>query len=245
MNNFEDMASRAYKNNHYIFSDFLSLSEQEDFYKEVPSFPPIPYELWGGFEDAERKVLRFGNEDYFGYLESYPLVCLKISPINAKFASEVTHRDYLGALMNLGIERRCLGDIIVDKKCAYVFCVEKISAYIIDSLVSIGRNTVKAEMVDFSNEVNTATDGKPLTIQVASMRCDAIVAKAFNLSRKDAAALFFEKRIAVNGRLVENNDYTVSHPSAISVRGFGKIKIVSIGGLTRKGNQILEIELFK
>ena len=245
MNNYEDMANRAYKNNHYIFSDFLSLSEQEDVYKEAPAFKHVPFEMWGGFSDAERKMLRFGNADYFGYSEEFPFVCLKISPINLKFAAEVTHRDYLGALMSLGIERRCIGDIIVDKKCAFVFCVNRISDYIIDSLTSIKHNTVKAEIVDFSDDFISQADGKPITIQVASMRCDAIVAKAFNLSRKDAASLFLEKHIAVNGRLIENNDFNISGPASISVRGYGKIKITNIGGLTRKGNQILELELFK
>ena len=244
MNNLEDMANRAYKNNHYIFSDFLSLSEQADFTKNISNFPPSPCELWGGYENAERKILRIGNQDYFGYSEEYPMVCLKITPISAKFATKMTHRDYLGSIMNLGIERRCIGDIIVEEQSAYVFTTTKICEYIQKSLVSIGRNTIKTELVEINSDFLPSMDGTISTIQVASMRCDAIIARAFNLSRKDSASLFFEKKIAVNGRLTENNDYVINDTSTISVRGFGKIKILNIGGTTKKGKQILDIELF-
>ena len=243
MINYSDLDKRAYNNSQYIFTDFITLSEQEDFYKESSSFL-VPYALYGGYENAERKIARFGSEDYFGYEVPYPIVCLKITPIAKKFAKEVSHRDFLGSLMGLGLERKCFGDIIVDGTSAYVFVVERVAEYVIENLISIGRNTVKTEICEFDENAANA-DGTEATLQVASLRCDAIIAAAFHLSRKDSAALFFEKRIAVNGRLTENNDHTITGCATISVRGYGKVQITDIGGITRKGKTVLTAVIYK
>lgn len=240
---YSDLAEKAYKNNTYIFTDFLSLSEQEDLYSESRDFSYIKFELIGGYDDAERKIAKFGSADAFGYDEDAPIVCLKISPLGEKFAKEVSHRDYLGTLMNLGLERKCFGDIIVSGKSAYVFVLERISDYVIDNTTRIANNPVMVSRAVFDNNASSA-DGKIINIQVASMRCDALIAKAFDLSRKDAAAIFFEKKVAVDGRLVENNDHNINGLSTISVRGFGKFKIINIGGTTKKGKQIVTIEKY-
>ena len=75
-----------------------------------------------GTEGCERQMLRFGSEETLGYEEAFPISCVVIRPSAPKFAEELTHRDFLGALMNLGIERDVLGDIIVRDAVGYVFC---------------------------------------------------------------------------------------------------------------------------
>mgnify|MGYP003316864657 CR=1 FL=1 len=199
-----ELANRAYKNNIYSFTDFLGLSQQDVFYKVIKDakFPPIHYELFGGSSNCERQVVRFGSEEDLGYAVDFPIVCIKIESLY-KNATLYSHRDYLGSLMGLGIERKKFGDIIVDQKDAYVFCLDTTGDYVLENLSSVGHNSVKCSLSklpdSYAQEALTR-----IIIQCASPRIDAIISKVYNLSRKDAIPLFTEKRVYVNGRIVEN-----------------------------------------
>ena len=85
---------------------------------------------------------------------------------------------------------------------------------------------------------------KEITIQVASPRADAVIAKVYNLSRKDTIPYFTEKKVSVNGHIVENNDKMLAAGDTVSVRGFGKFNLLSEGGLSRKGKLNLTVEIF-
>ena len=240
-----ELANRAYQNNIYTFSDFLSISQQDVLYRASrdKKFPPIKFDLFGGYENCERKIARFGCEDDFGYTVEHPIVCIQVDPLAKKFAKEYTHRDYLGSLMGLGIDRKKFGDIFVDGMTAYIYVNEDTSDYVIENLTSVGRNSVKCTLSalpdSFIKEALTS-----ITIQCASPRVDAVIAKVYNLSRKDVIPYFLEKKVSVNGHLVENNDKMLSLNDAVSVRGFGKFILASEGGLSKKGKLNLTIEKF-
>lgn len=238
-----DLANRTYQNNIYTFTDFLSMAQVSDFYQASRELPPVPYTLFGGMEGCERLVIRFGNEDYLGYNQDFPIECLLIEPLSEKFAKEYSHRDYLGALMKLGMERKVLGDILVDGKKAYVFCLEKAAELIISELDRVGHNPVKIKRCAAPTEIMESRK-KSLTIQVQSMRVDAVIAKTYNLSRSDVLAYFPEKKVAVNGRIVENNDKAVVMGDVISVRGLGKFEISTQGGLSKKGKIVLGVSRY-
>lgn len=241
---YTDLSNRAYNGNVYTFTEFLSLSEQEDLYSESKDFSPIPFSFDAGYLNGERKVCRFGDEESLGYEQEFPIVCICIEPRSKKFMTQVSHRDYLGALMNLGLERKCFGDIIIQDTVAYVFVLERNAQFVLDELNSIGRNPVKCKIVEYKS-VEATMDGKDVHLLVASMRADGIIAKVFNLSRKDVASLFFEKKIAVNGRLVENNDKQLTVGDVVSVRGFGKFKVSEGGNLSKKGKINLDVIVYK
>ena len=240
-----ELANRAYKNNIYTFSDFLSLSQQEILYQAArdKSFAPIKYDVFGGYENCERKMVRFGSEADFGYEVDYPIKCIKVEPLAKKFAKEYTHRDYLGSLMSLGIDRKKFGDIFVDGMEAYVYADESTADYLLENFVSVGRNSVKCSFSELPETYKKAAL-KEATIQVASPRADAIIARVYNLSRKDTIPYFTEKKVSVNGHIVENNDKILSEGDSVSVRGFGKFNILSEGGLSKKGKLNLNIEIF-
>ena len=244
MNNYTDLAMRAYQNNRYCFTSFLSMSEFADLEAERGSFPNVKYEAFGGYDGAERKVVRFGNEEDLGYVESYPVVCIRIDFANKKFATQCNHRDYLGSLMGLGLERKCFGDILCDGTGAFVFVLEKNASYILENLASVGRNIVRCKFVD---EIPTETvegQTKEILIQVNSMRVDGIISHIYKLSRKDTLPYFVDKKVAVNGRLVENNDKQLETGDVISVRGHGKFKITESGSITRKGKINVKAEVY-
>ena len=122
-----ELAEKAYQNNIYTFSSFLGMSELSDFYAMQRELSFVPQTVFGGYEGAERCIIRFGSEELFGYPEEFPVVCLKIRPLMQKFADDLGHRDFLGALMNLGIDRSTIGDIKVGEKEGYLFCLDTIA----------------------------------------------------------------------------------------------------------------------
>nr|MCR5581488.1 hypothetical protein [Pseudobutyrivibrio sp.] len=226
-----ELSNRAYQNNIFTFSDFLSLSQQDVLYQAArdKSFAPIKYDLFGGYENCERKMVRFGSEDDLGYLVDYPIKCVKVEPLAKKFAKEYTHRDYLGSLMSLGIDRKKFGDIFVDGMDAYIYADESTADYLLENFVSVGRNSVKCSISELPDSYKKAALTES-TIQVASPRADAVIAKVYNLSRKDTIPYFTEKKVSINGHIVENNDKLLSAGDSVSVRGFGKFNLVSEGG---------------
>ncbi len=240
-----ELSNRAYRNNIYVFSDFLSLSQQDVFYQATKdkAFAPIKYDLFGGYSNCERKMVRFGSEYDFGYEVEFPIKCIKVEPLAKKFAKEYTHRDYLGSLMGLGIDRKKFGDIFVDGMEAYIYVDESTADYLLENFVSVGRNSVKCSFSQLPDSYKQA-NLKEVTIQVASPRADAVIAKVYNLSRKDTIPYFTEKKVSVNGHIVENKDKILAAGDTVSVRGYGKFNVISEGGLSRKGKLNLNIEIF-
>ncbi len=240
-----ELSNRAYQNNIYCFSDFLSLSQQEILYQAArdKAFAPIKYELFGGYENCERQMARFGSEADFGYEVDFPIKCIKVEPLAKKFAKEYTHRDYLGSLMSLGIDRKKFGDIFVDGMDAYMYVDDSTADYLLENFVSVGRNAVKCSFSELPDSYKKAAL-KEVTIQVASPRADAVIAKVYNLSRKDTIPYFTEKKVSVNGHIVENNDKLLAAGDTVSVRGFGKFNLINEGGLSKKGKLNLNVEVF-
>ena len=111
-----ELAERSYSHSVYTFTSFLGLSEQQVYYEISGQLSYAGCGMDGGSPLCERKMIRFGNEENLGYTAPYPIVCLRIEPLNLKFAENLTHRDFLGAIMNLGIERDTVGDIFVQDK---------------------------------------------------------------------------------------------------------------------------------
>lgn len=237
----KDLANRCYQKNIYTYTDFLSLADLSLFMANSKDFSFVKWTIYGGYEDAERVVVRFGDYDSLGYEEDFPIAILSIKPLQNKFADELTHRDFLGSLMNLGIERDALGDILINEKSAYLFCEEKVADYIIDNL-----SRVKHTSVMLKREVSLPDIMKKepveMSVQIPSERIDALVAKVYHISREDSITLFREKRIFVNGRIMENNSGSVKPGDSITVRGYGKFNYKGMTGLSKKGkvNAVIE-----
>ena len=122
-----DLAKRSYETNSFTFTDFLSMAELSDFYEIESVLGYACPTLYGGCDMSERKMIRFGDPDEFGYEQPFPIDTLIIEPLNEKFSDDLNHRDFLGALMNLGIKRQMLGDIFVKDNKACLFCKDSIS----------------------------------------------------------------------------------------------------------------------
>ena len=203
----------------------------------------MPVTVFGGTADCERVMLRCGDEELCGYEEPFPIACVEIAPLIEKFGEELNHRDYLGALMNLGIERATLGDIVINGKRAFLFCAEKMSSYIIAELDKVRHTNVRcAPAKEIPKSTVTRLERK--AVQVSTARADSIIAKLYNLSRSESVELFRAKKVFVNGRLNENNSGQLKAGDKVSVRGFGRFAFAGVSGETRKGKLNVEVDLY-
>lgn len=229
-----ELANKSYNSDIFTFTQFLGLAEQSAFSEVLPALRGIKYSLFGGAEGAERIMIRFGDPDYLGYEVPYPIVTVKIEPASQKFADKLTHRDFLGALLNLGIERETLGDIVIRDNVGYLFAKEDIAQYIIDSLSRVKHTDVKLSYADElpSGELYRT---EPCQVQVSSERLDAVIAKVLSLSRDDAQSLFAKHLVFVNGKRTESTSYTPKVNDVISVRGHGRMIYRGCTSLSRKG----------
>ena len=232
---FRDLARTAYQRGIAVFSDFLNLNELNIFQSLRGEFSYLETETFGGYELAERQIAVFRPEAPVFYAD-YPVKCLKITPLNAKFAEDLNHRDYLGAVLNLGIDRACLGDILVEEDAAYLFCLERMADFIRDNLIRIRHTSVYVEQVEAEN-FHYEPKYKEVSGTVASVRLDKLLALAFNASRSSLTGLIEGGKVFVNGKLVTSNGYEPKEGDLISVRGMGRFRFRKTGGQSKKGRE--------
>ena len=243
-NRFRDLAERSYSQNIYTFTGFLGLAELDIFHGLERELGYAGFTLYGGCEDADRQMIRFGGEDRLGYEVPFPIVCIHIKPLIARFADELSHRDFLGALMNLGIERSTIGDIKAGEKEACLFCVESIAPFICENLEQVRHTHVKCtvteDMADFPQE-----EPVPVNIQVQSLRVDAVLARVYNMSREKSLNLFRAGKVYVNGRLCENNSRLLKPSETVNARGYGKFRVAGEPRETRKGKLAVDVVVYR
>lgn len=239
-----ELAERSYSHGIYTFTSFLGLSEQQAFYEVQREVSYAGCGMEGGSPMCERKMVRFGSPDLLGYEEPYPILCLKIEPLTPKFAEKLTHRDFLGAIMNLGIERSTVGDIFVDDKEAFLFCQENIAPYLIQNLERVRHTNVKCNVSEAAQRL-CAPVLEEESLSVSSARIDGVVSKLYNIARSRSSELFKAGRVFVNGRLVENNSYMLKTDDAVTVRGFGRFIYSGELKETRKGKLRVAVRVYR
>ena len=239
---FLELSAKADNGAYFTFTDFLGLPEQSAFGEIKSKLGRCVHTSFGGATGAERVVVRFGDPEEIGYEADFPIACIKIEPLAKKFADKLTHRDFLGSLLNLGIERSTLGDIVIADNVGYVFALDKVAEFIQNELSRVKRTDVKAEIIDTLPDVELyRTEQK--RIQLSGERLDAVIAKVYSLSREDSQILFKKHLVYVDGRLCESVSYTPKENEKISVRGHGRFIYRGFDSLSRKGklNAIVEV----
>ena len=238
-----DLAQQSEKQNRFTFTDFLNEAECAQFYACRHAFKGFGATLWGGHPDADRLMLRFGDPEQLGYEEPFPIVCVHIAPLQEKFAEKLSHRDILGAVMHMGIERGNVGDILIDEKQAYLFCTPPMAEYICRELERIRHTSVSCSVTDQPPETFTQ-ETESGTAQVPSERADCVISKIWHLSRGDSNFLFLSGRVFINGAEAKKSSVSLQSGDKVSVRGYGKFRYLGETGKTKKGNLIIAYEKF-
>ncbi len=237
---FAELGQRAY-GGIWSNTEFLSIAEQSVLMScaaEIAS----PFFFEGGHPSCERRIAMFGSEDFCGYEAQPPIACVRIAPKNAKFADKLEHRDFLGALINLGIRREVLGDIFVREECAYLFCMDSIADYIARSLERVKHTTVVCQVLEEPPE-ELAVSVRQAEFNVPSERVDAVVCGVYKLSRTQSQQLFAAQRVFVNARVTENSSRALKEGDVVSVRGFGRFTYRGAQRETKKGRLFVAVEI--
>ena len=242
-----DIAKTSYNRGFDGFSDFLSPAEAVLIYSHIREIPQGKFYLYGGTKSCERTMACFPSRDYADETEiDFPISCVKISSVAKKFQKkELTHRDYLGYVLGLGIDRKLTGDIFVNKEesNAYLFCKEDIAGFLIDNLSEVGHNAVKCELVD-SLGLDFEKNIEERTGTVQSLRLDAVISEVYNLSRTNVKEIIEKEMVSRNSILISNPHIDLSDGDIISVRGHGKFVFYGSEGETRKGRTRFKYGLY-
>lgn len=238
-----ELAEKSYSRSIYTYTPFLSLSQQQVFHAITHEISYAGYAMEGGAPDCERKMIRFGSVENLGYEENFPIACLEMQPVTPKFADALTHRDFLGAIMNLGIERATIGDIFVEEKRGILFCQEIIAPYLLENLYQVKHTAVRCRILEEAAAIQTA-EPEEVSVTVSSARIDSVIAKLYHISRSESLNLFRAGRIFVNGITMENNSYQLKEADAVTVRGYGKFLYYGKSGETRKGKERVSVGIF-
>lgn len=237
-----ELSRIAYMRGIVTFSDFLNLNELNILHTTPKNMFLSQYETYGGYDLSERQMVAF-LPDALYYDYQYPIQMIEIVPLNRKFSEELTHRDYLGAAMNLGIERCKLGDIIIDEDKALLFAREELADYIVEHLSRIRHTTVQARLVS-EFDVTYEPRYEEMKGTVASIRLDTILSLAFPLSRSKITTYIEDQRVFVNGKLITSNGYRLKEGDIISVRKMGRIVYSGILSETKKGRYMVIIRKY-
>lgn len=223
----DELAGRASQTGLIQYSHFLTPAEQlqaqvsgKKFYCDIL--------FWGGFPEAERKIASFTDS---GMNPSWPIETILFT-WNDRFGS-VAHRDLLGAIMALGIDRERYGDILVMKGCAYVVLQHDIAEYVSSAVQMAGRMTVHGKITDEIPTL-TATGGEETRCVVSSLRLDALVSAAWKISRSHAQEIITSGRAQVDYCPEIRPDRIIHEDALVSVRGLGRFKAMGIAGKTKK-----------
>ena len=190
--------------------------------------------FWGGFDGAERKVLCIEPPEAW---QEEPLAYLQFTACGDKLP---THRDYLGSLMGLQIDRSVVGDILVHEEGADIIVLEDMAEFILMHFSKAGRKQLSLTREELTDLRHAATEEKRGTGSVASPRLDSVAAIIFGLPRKDAQARIEKGLVFVNNAPCLKPEHQINEGDRLTVRGVGRARVESFGGTSRKGRLFLQ-----
>ena len=238
----KELALRAKHSRQISFTRFLEPPMEADV-RHAAAQAEVHAAFFGGFEDAERRIAAFYADEVPQEWE-YPLSCLELK-WNPKYASP-GHRDLLGAVMGLGLERSATGDIAPSENegTAYLFVHRDVESYICANLESAGRASLKVRPLSDNMKIR-APQGEEIRATVSSERLDAVLAAGLKLSRSEAQRLISGGMVKRNHLEELRGDVHLEEGDLLSVRGYGRMRIALFDGITRKGRLIVRLFRYK
>lgn len=246
-----ELKERSADNSMIVATNFLSPEERSAvsiIEKENNKYVSTFY--YGGFPDAERTAAVFVPVFYeLSDIDSFMKDNAEENPFQLiectkdKF-TQMSHRDYLGSLMALGIKREMVGDIVVTENGCHFFAVKSVAGYICENLKRTGRGSVSCSIIDIENLPQSEDNGKTVFSSVASLRLDCVVAAAFSMSRTASSEAINKGVVYVDSVQCFKTDYILTEGSKIVLRGKGKAIIEEVTGQSKKGRMHLLIKKF-
>ncbi len=213
-----------------ICGDFLD-PHQQALTLAIASHLPTPPTLWGGYPDAERKMVFFLPD----YMESPPEDAISLLLLTHRDTRPLQHRDYLGSLLGLGVKREGVGDILVETQKAQVLIRSSFSDFFLSQYTKAGRVQLSVSTLPLSSLSIPATEPVFKTASLASLRADAVLAAAFSVSRTVALSAIAAQRVYLNNLPLTKADKLLHVQDKLRWQGKGRFVLEEIGGTSRKG----------
>ena len=217
--------------NHVIeSSDFLDPYERYLAISILNRFDEVEYIEYGGYEDAERKIIIIFP--FYQVKEDIPLGLsfLKISGD----LGDLSHKDYLGAILNLGIDRNKIGDILVNGDYGFVIVKKEIGDFILYNLQKIGNKNTKINYVSSKELIIPEVQYKEIREFLSSLRLDVVISASYNLSRKDSMNIIKSGNVKVNWEPIDKPSLELKIGDIVSVRRYGRFMLYDIEGTSKK-----------
>lgn len=239
-----DRAYYCIKNYEPAFTDFLDPYKIASILSLIGNKYDFNIRVFGGTDGCERQKIGFfpefiSEDDYV-----FPISAIEIT-YNIKFSRSLTHRDFLGSLIGLGIVREKIGDIITDDEKVFVFVDEDIAEFININLEKVGRTKVNTRIIPVDSIMINDNLAEIRNIVVVSLRIDAVLSKVFNMPRGKVSELIKSEKAFLNWNLCDSVSKTVSEGDIITLRGFGRVKIIELIGKTKKDRFIISLQQFR
>ncbi len=220
---------------------FLTPSERVFLQKSLKKPYSAKTMFFGGYDEAER-TLFIAFPEYVSEEEAKEELCALC--VTARNLGEMSHRDFLGSLMGLGIKREMVGDIVLSEDRCIIFVRSEIKDYILTNLEKIGRDGILVSLCENYENLIPKKKTEEIRGTVSSVRLDSVLATALKTSRSKAVSLILGKVVSVNWEETENVSKTLSEGDIISVKGKGRFKLSHLNGQTKKGRDSIVIEKY-
>jgi RNA-binding protein YlmH len=240
-----DKAQRAEKQKCLTYSDFLDPHQRTLAEMIFSGCDEVDYYFYGGYPGAER-VLIFFLPDFMSSEEN-------VSPGNDLFSflkltvgtrESLSHRDYLGSLMSIGIKREKTGDILVGNDGCFIIVLKEISDFIKYNLEKVSNVKVDIKEVEEDELEVPESKVKEIRTTVPSLRLDSVSSAGFGISRSKIAELIKNERLSLNWETTDSVTKQVKEGDTISIRGKGKVVLEKIEGKTRKDRIFIILKKF-
>lgn len=201
--------------------------------------------FFGGADQAERRIACY-VPDYYDAAAYFAGAESPLAALRAAFSEydHPDHRDFLGSILGLGVERNVLGDLFVGDTGCDFFVLRDIAPYILDHMVSVGRARVHVSEISFAQLQIPEPKVKTIRDTVASLRLDSLISSGFSIARGKAQGYISAGKVQVDHLPVIKSDREVAEGSIISVRGLGRVKVAALGGLSKKGRISVTLERY-
>lgn len=256
----EELANAAYQRGVLMFTNFLECNELHILHS-IRTFPDgIRVETFGGYAFAERQMAVFlpdapffmyGNKDVsesdtVGQASGipYPFKAVHIAPLHPKYADPLTHRDFLGAVCNLGIDRSQIGDLLIDENACTLFCTPQMAVFLTENCTRIKHTVVSCREIPMRDFTYTPRF-QEIKGSISSVRLDAVLALAFKASRTSMTPHITNGEVFVNSRMESSAGARLHDGDIISARGFGKFRFDGVLSETKKGRYMVQVSVFQ
>ena len=235
-----DKMTAAQRKNIPAFTDFMDPFKLRRF-TELVGYTEVKTVSYGGFEDAERRMIGFFPEYCECVFSDFPIKPVEIR-FN-RFSKGLTHRDFLGSVLGLGITRDKVGDIIVEDERAVVYAQSSVAEHIAANLEYVGHTKINTALLESYAPPQKIPSEKKMT--VASLRLDAVLGGCFNLSRTKTAELIKGEKAYINWLGENSPSKQVAQGDILTLRGFGRAVIKEVNGITKKDRVLITVEIYK